>query len=63
MIAKQTGVLAVFNSENDNELVAVVVKDDKSRKNVFYACSEMGFAEIEALINGNLIKKIRAESQ
>lgn len=60
-LAKQTGILAVFNSDNDNELVAVVVKDDKTRKNVFYACSEMGFAELEALINRNLVKKIREE--
>lgn len=63
MIAKQIGTLAVFNSDNDNELVAVVCKDDKSRKNVFYKCSEMGFGEIEALLNRKMTAKINNEEK
>lgn len=43
------GVMCVYNKEN--ELIAIVHKDEKSRKNVFYSCIEMGTEEIEVLLN------------
>lgn len=48
----QEGVITVYNEEN--ELVAIVKKDEVSRKNVFYSVSEMGFEEIGSLIEGKL---------
>ncbi len=45
---KKESIIAVYDEQGDLE--AIVVKDDKSRKSVFYAVSEMGFEEIEALL-------------
>ena len=36
--------------KENNELVAVVYKDLKSRHNVFYRCEEMSFDELSDLL-------------
>lgn len=45
---KKEGVITVYDDRG--ELKAIVLKDEKTRKSVFYSVLEMGFEEIEALL-------------
>lgn len=45
---KKEGVLTI--TDEYGNLIALVYKDPKSRKNVFYSVSEMGMDEIEFLL-------------
>ncbi len=51
---EQKGVLCIYN--DDRELVAIVEKDEKSRKNVFYTCKEMDFATLERFLKADTVK-------
>lgn len=49
------GVLTIFNESG--ELMAIVYKDMKTRKNVFYSVNEMGMEELEHLLKTETVKK------
>lgn len=49
MQTKTEGVITIYNEQG--ELTAIVLKDEKSRKNVFYTTNEMGFEEIRSLLS------------
>lgn len=48
------GVTTIFDEEG--ELIAMIYKDFKSRKNVFFSCSEMSMEEIETLVKSDIVK-------
>lgn len=48
MTTKKEGVLTVYNDKN--ELIALVVKDESTRKNIIYTTVEAGLEEIESLL-------------
>ncbi len=53
---QQAGVIALINKDGDLE--AIIYKDPRSRKNVFYRCQEMAFDELETLFkNDGIIAK------
>ncbi len=54
MQTKQEGVITIFDKEG--ELSAIIYKDMKSRKNIFYTCTEMGFEELEKMVGADVIK-------
>lgn len=51
MTTKKEGVIAVYDDKNT--LTAIVVKDEGSRKNIVYTCTEAGLEEIEGLLKDN----------
>ncbi len=51
---KKEGVTTIFNEEG--ELVAIIYKDMKSRKNIFYTCTEMSMDELEQMVGSDTIK-------
>jgi hypothetical protein len=48
MTTKKEGVITIYNDKN--ELIALIVKDESSRKNIIYNASEAGLEEIEGLL-------------
>ena len=48
MQTKQEGIVTVYDDKG--ALVAIVVKDEASRKNVIYNVSEAGLEDIQALL-------------
>jgi hypothetical protein len=53
MQTKKLGVLSVYNDKQ--ELIAIVVKDETSRKNVIYNVSEAGLEDIELLLTNKIL--------
>jgi hypothetical protein len=51
---QKEGVTTIFDSEGN--LIAIIYKDMKSRKNVFYSVSEMGMEELEQLVGSDTVK-------
>jgi hypothetical protein len=51
MITKKEGVISAYNEKN--ELVAIVVKDEVSRKNIVYNVTEAALEDIENYFRGN----------
>lgn len=47
--AKKVGVTIILNK--DNELLSLIYKDEKTRKNIFYSCKEMGMDDLEVMFN------------
>lgn len=52
MQTKTEGVITIYNEQG--ELTAIVLKDEKSRKNVFYTVTEMGFEDIRSLLSADV---------
>lgn len=48
MTTEKIGLMVVYNDAR--ELVAVIHKDEKSHKNIFFSCSEMDMTQIEHLL-------------
>ena len=53
------GVIAILDEKG--ELVAIIHKCMKTRKNVFYSVSEMGMDELEILLKTDTVKKEKSE--
>jgi hypothetical protein len=51
---QKEGVTTIF--DNEGNLIAIIYKDMKSRKNVFYSVSEMGMEELEQLVGSDTVK-------
>lgn len=51
---QKEGVITIFDDEG--ELIAIIYKDMKSRKNIFYATTEMSMEELEKLVGSDKIK-------
>ncbi len=51
---QKEGVTTIFSK--DGELEAIIYKDMKSRKNVFYKCEEMSMEELEQMVGSDIIK-------
>lgn len=51
---KKEGITSIFNSEG--ELIAIIYKDLKSRKNIFYSCNEMAMEELERLVGSDTVQ-------
>lgn len=52
MVTKTEGLITIYDELGT--LIAIVLKDEKSRKNIFYNTNEMGFEEIRLLLDTNL---------
>lgn len=48
------GVVVIKNAEG--ELTNIIYKDLKSRKNIFYSCTEMSLEELEAMVGADTVK-------
>jgi hypothetical protein len=46
----------VTTIHDDDGLIAIIYKDMKTRKNVFYKCSEMDMTELEHLVGSDVAK-------
>ena len=42
--------------DNDGNLTGIIYKDMRSRKNIFYSCSEMSMEELEEMVQSDVIK-------
>lgn len=47
LTTQQEGVITLFDEKG--ELYGIIYKDMKSRKNIFYSCSEMSFEELQTI--------------
>lgn len=54
MITKQESGSFIY--DEDGDLIAVIHKDEKIRKVLFYACKEMNMTELERLLGSDTIK-------
>ena len=54
MTTQKQGVTCVYNDEK--ELIAVIHKDETTRKNVFYSCGEMSMEQLEELVGSSVVK-------
>jgi hypothetical protein len=61
MKTQKEGVTTIFN--RDGDLVAIIYKDMKSRKNVFYSVAEMGMEELETLVGSDKVAPVSTENQ
>lgn len=50
MKIKTEGVITVYDAQNT--LTTIVLKDEVSRKNIFFSVTEMGFEDIGVLLEG-----------
>lgn len=51
MTTKKEGVVGIYSDKS--ELIAIIVKDEASRKSIVYMTEEAGVEEIENLVKGN----------
>jgi hypothetical protein len=49
MTTSKEGVTLIKNEQS--EVIAIIIKDDKTHHNIFYATQIMGMEEIEQLLN------------
>lgn len=52
MTTKPEGVVGIYSDKS--ELIAIIVKDEASRKSIVYMTQEAGVEEIEALIQNKV---------
>ncbi len=53
-LTNQEGVTTIKNLEG--ELIGLIHKDDKTHKNIFFKCEEMGMSELEEMLSADIVK-------